>query len=209
MGEGGAPEEATVRLQLLVDDYNERANKLTEIGFNGAVPDLEPRRVEENTEIPADEEAQIQQILKNKAVNTAGGLFKASVIVANGRVILEAARRQGAETKKADGVKVQKKKDEKEDEQMKAIEIYRKWVTDGKKTDGKGYPELSKPDSKTILNILLSRVDPSGLRSKYSSMSECRKWLGELKSGTTWDTEMEQVKNEYTSVLLKNRPKLF
>ena len=124
-------------------------------------------------------------------------------------MILEAARRQGAETKKADGVKVQKKKDEKEDEQMKAIEIYRKWVTDGKKTDGKGYPELSKPDSKTILNVLLSRVDPSGLRSKYSSMSECRKWLGELKSGTTWDTEMEQVKNEYTSVLLKNRPRLF
>ena len=84
-----------------------------------------------------------------------------------------------------------------------------KWVTDGKKTDGKGYPEPSKPDSKTILNVLLSRVDPSGLRSKYSSMSECRKWLGELKSGTTWDTEMEQVKNEYTSVLLKNRPRLF
>ena len=209
LGEGGAPEEATVRLELLVDDYNERARMLNANGFNGDILDLEPRRVEENTEIGADEEAQIQQILKNKAVNAAGGLFKAGIIVANGRVILEAAKRQRENTTKADGAKVQKKKDDTEDEQMKAIEIYRKWLTNGKKTDGNGYPELSKSDSKIILNVLLLRIDPAAGRSKYDSMVKCRKWLGELKGGTTWDTEMEQVKDAYASVLLQNTPRLF
>ena len=33
---------------------------------------------------------------------------------------------------------------------MKVIEIYCKWVTNGKKTDGNGYPELSKSDPKII-----------------------------------------------------------
>ena len=42
LGEGGAPEEATVRLQLLVDDYNERARMLNANGFNGDILDLEP-----------------------------------------------------------------------------------------------------------------------------------------------------------------------
>jgi hypothetical protein len=178
-------------------------------GFNGDILDLGSRRVEENTEIDADEEAQIQQILKNKAVNAAGGLFKAGIIVANGRVILEAAKRQRENTTKADGAKVQKKKDDTEDEQMKAIEIYRKWLTNGKKTDSNGYPELSKSDSKIILNVLLLRIDPAAGRSKYDSMVKCRKWLGELKGGTTWDTEMEQVKDAYASVLLQNTPRLF
>ena len=34
--------------------------------------------------------------------------------------------------------------------------------------------------------------------SAYYSMTECRKWTGELKGERTWVTEMEQVEKEYT-----------
>ena len=102
---------------------------------------------------------------------------------------------------KAKAAKVLKDKCEKNNEALNAIELYRKWVADGKKIDGKGYPELTKPNSKAILNVLLTRIDKDGKRSSYSSMTECRKWLGELKGEKTWVNEMEQVEKEYTGFM--------
>ena len=32
-------------------------------------------------------------------------------------------------------------------------------------------------------------------------MTECRKWLGELKGEKTWVNEMEQVEKEYTGFM--------
>ena len=201
MGAGGAPKEATIRLELLVKDYEECARMLNARGFNGGVLDLEPPRVEKTASIPDDEEAQIQLILKNKVMNKAGSLFKVGVHVANSRVLIEAARRHREGCTKAKAAKVLKDKCEKNNEALKAIELYRKWVADGKKIDGKGYPELTKPNSKAILNVLLTRIDKDGKRSSYSSMTECRKWLGELKGEKTWVNEMEQVEKEYTGFM--------
>ena len=59
MGAGGAPKEATIRLELLVKDYEKCARMLNAKGFNGGVLDLEPPRVEKIASIPDDEEAQI------------------------------------------------------------------------------------------------------------------------------------------------------
>ena len=94
LGEGGAPPEAGERLKLLVDDYTRQALELTSLGFNGDLLDLEPPSVV-NTSIPDGEEAQIQYLLANGKVTKAGGLFKAGVHLANGRVVNEVHRRQG------------------------------------------------------------------------------------------------------------------
>ena len=74
LGEGGAPEEATERLNLLMKDYKEGAERLTRMGFNGEVLDLEPSRVQEKV-IPEGEEAQIKALIKNKSTNSAGGTY--------------------------------------------------------------------------------------------------------------------------------------
>jgi len=43
LGEGGAPMEQLVRMEQLVKDYNESAQRLTDMGFNGEVLDLSRR----------------------------------------------------------------------------------------------------------------------------------------------------------------------
>ena len=55
MGDGGAPEEASRRMELLLKDYQEGARRLTQMGFNGDVLDLEPPRVEEAEYLDGDE----------------------------------------------------------------------------------------------------------------------------------------------------------
>ena len=82
LGEGGAPEEVRVRMESLVDDYSEVAEKLTNSGFNGNILNLAPRQVSRET-FPEDEEAQIEHIIKNKGMTKAGKLYKAGIIMAN------------------------------------------------------------------------------------------------------------------------------
>ena len=53
LGEGGAPEEARKRMELLIKDYEESALELDRLGFNGGVMDVKARHVE-NLEIPED-----------------------------------------------------------------------------------------------------------------------------------------------------------
>ncbi len=49
LGEGGAPEEQLVRIEQLVKDYNDSAQRLTDLGFNGKVLDLKPKTVTANS----------------------------------------------------------------------------------------------------------------------------------------------------------------
>jgi hypothetical protein len=107
LGEGGAPEEAQKRMKLLVDDYEKCGKELDRLGFNGGVMDLEAREVEE-IDIPEDEEALIQHIVDNKLINTAGGLFKCGIQIANCRVVMEASRRVAANDAAEKVKKVQK-----------------------------------------------------------------------------------------------------
>ena len=61
-------------------------------GSNGHVLNLEPANVEDS-EIPADREAQIQAILKSKSINKVGGMFKAGIHLVNGVILIEAGKR--------------------------------------------------------------------------------------------------------------------
>ena len=95
MGEGGAPPEASSRMELLEEEYNECAETLLRLGYNGKVLDLRPRRVAAMEEgLPDDEEAQVQHILDKNLITKSGGLFKTGIIVSNSRVVLEAAKRK-------------------------------------------------------------------------------------------------------------------
>ena len=103
-GEGGAPEEASNMISLVVG--LSRGSKETyrngiQLGCHGLGAWLEHQEVEER-ELLEDEEQMIEGIIKNKTINRAGGLYKIGVHIANCRIILEVARRveERAEMKK-------------------------------------------------------------------------------------------------------------
>ena len=75
MGEGGAPADATNRLDLLHADYCKSGETLREMGFNGAMFGIEPPVVSKDV-IPEGKEAKIQHIIDNWLINKAGGCAK-------------------------------------------------------------------------------------------------------------------------------------
>ncbi len=93
-GEGGAPQEAQDWMHSLVDEYNDIGSRLKTSGLNGDVLSLAPWIVNQEP-LPVDEEAQVEKILQNKGMTKAGKLYKAGIVMANSRVILEAHRRWG------------------------------------------------------------------------------------------------------------------
>ena len=91
LGAGGTPQESLVQMEELVKDYAQSGKKFMEMGYNGEILDLQPRIVIDYI-CPPTEEAQIEHIVKNKLVSSAGGLFKAGILIANSQVVLEGAR---------------------------------------------------------------------------------------------------------------------
>ncbi len=72
------------------EEYKEVAAAVNALGYNGYMLDVVPRKVEE-AEIPSDEEAQIEHIVKSKLINKPGGLFRTGLIVANCQVVMESS----------------------------------------------------------------------------------------------------------------------
>ena len=63
VGAGGAPEEGSERIELLVNNHQEGARRLTEFGYNGDVLNLEPQKVMERV-IPKGDKAKLKAIIK-------------------------------------------------------------------------------------------------------------------------------------------------
>jgi len=74
MGEGGAPADAMNCMDLLHADYRKSAETLTEMGFNGAMFDIELPGVSKDI-IPEGNKAKIQHIIDNRLINKVGGLY--------------------------------------------------------------------------------------------------------------------------------------
>jgi hypothetical protein len=197
LGPGGAPDDAQARIESLVEDYGERSNELTGLGFNGDIFDLAPRRVQE-IDLPANEEAAINLLIKNKGMNKAGSLYKAGVIMANSRVVLEAARRSALLTEKEKENAAQKREDKERQSLSDAVSAFRNWVNQGGKTLEDGSPVLQRKDAVAIVRVLLPRIDVKGERKikEFSTAKACMKWLGEIGRGTTWDEEMRGIESE-------------
>lgn len=209
LGPGGAPEKAKVRIEELVKDYAECSNRLTSLGFNGGVLDLEPRRVQEDT-LPADEEAAVQELVKNKGMNKAGSLYRAGVIMANSRVVLEAAKRVSLQAEK-EKENASRKREEKEEQLiLDGVSAFRRWVAHGRlflEEDGHKYPTLPRKDAIAIVRVLLPRIDIKGeMKMKdLSTAKACIKWLGEIGRGTTWDEEMQVLEGKLEDDGLEGR----
>ena len=201
LGPDGAPVEAQERMNSLVEDYSKSSLTLTSLGFNGDVLDLEPRRVQDVV-LPEDEEAAVQQLMKNKGINKAGSLYKAGEIMANSRVVLEAARRTAIQAKQ-DKDNAAKKKDAKEKQiDSDGVAAFRRWVAQGKQVsenENHRYPILPRKDAVSIMRVLLPRIDVKGeLKMKdFSTAKSCIKWLGEIGRGTTWEDEMQVLEDNF------------
>ena len=201
LGEGGAPEEGTARLVILVDDYNVGAKKVEEMGFNKNILSLRPPVVS-TPKIPEGEEAQIQALVDGKAINKAGAMFKLGLQVANSRVMLEANKRMVKLEEEAKANKERKKKKESEGKDQKAIEAFNAWITKGKCIDTKGHPVLNKDDSLSIIKVLLPKIAPTEKVGDYKTMKKCNEWLGNLAGGSTWEEEMKAIETQFTESIL-------
>ena len=201
----GAPDDKQQMMKLLVQEYNECSATLTRLGFNGCVLNLEPRKVAENETLPDDEEAQIKHIVDNKLISKAGGLFKAGIVVANARVVVEAAKRVKAEEEKKKEEKAEKDKVKEATVTYTALHHFGKWVADGKKYDNNKNPVLSKAAAVAIAKVLLPRIAPKEKVSDYATMKKCNEWLGSIAGGTTWETEMEQYEKEQRETVESRR----
>jgi len=194
LGEGGALEDASRRLKLLVKDYEAIATKLTRMGFNGDVLDLRPRQVkEDDDEIPEDEEKTIQYIIDNKLLNKAGGLFKCGLSIANCRVITEAGRRMAELEKKKKEEKTQKQSAKATQSEWDAFKLYDNWKRAGKPmADGK--PKFASiKNAITILKVLLPKVAPKEKITDYNSGKKALERLVKIAGGSTWETEMDHI----------------
>jgi hypothetical protein len=200
MGEGGAPDDATNRLDHLRADYRKSAETLTEMGFNGAMFDIEPPVVSKDV-IPEGNEAKIQHIIDNRLINKAGGLYKTGLIIANAQVVLEAAKRIAVLDAKAKAKAELKKTIDVLKRDGEAQKAHREWVCEGRLVNDDGNPKLNRKSAHAIVRFLLPRVDIKGeLKMKdFNSMKACVKWLGEVKRGMTWDEHMHAAAEEKTT----------
>jgi hypothetical protein len=198
LGEGGAPPDAGERMQLLLDDYKRQALELTSLGFNGDLLDLEPPSVVD-TSIPEGEEAQIQLLLANGRVTKAGGLFKAGVHLANGRVVNEVHRRQGLLDETARVTKEAKKMSEHDVLAHKARKYHNAWVEGGRNVNPLGHPILRLKEAKCIVKYLLPLIDIVGASKlgDFKTVKVCIAWLGGIGRGMTWDEHMQAATDEF------------
>ena len=92
--------------------------------------------------------------MKNKGINKAGSLYKAGEIMANSRVVLEAARRTAIQAKQ-DKENAAKKKDAKEKQIVSdGVAAFRRWVAQGKQVsenENHRYPILPRKDAVSIM----------------------------------------------------------
>ena len=198
LGDGGAPQEVLTQMEKLTRDYSTCAATLSEQGYNAGVLDLKPRVVVEHT-VPSDGAAQVEHIIKNNLMTSAGGLYKAGVVIANCDVIINASKRAAIEAEQLKERAAQKKIEKHELLQSEGKMAFATWVGNGRKVNGSdGYPILNKKDAFAIVRVLLPRIDVKRelKMGQFKAAKDCIKWLGEIGRGTTWDEEMEAWERE-------------
>jgi len=168
------------------------------VRYNGEVLDLEPP-VAKNAVLLADEDAEVDYIVKNRLINKAGGLFKAGLQIANSRVVIRAAKRIAEEDKLKALAAEQKKKARRETLQSEAKMAFGRWKADGRKMNDNGSPQLKRMDAFAIIRVLVPRLDVKKevKMGVFKTVKDCVTWLGGIRNGTTWDEEMEALEMEW------------
>jgi hypothetical protein len=91
LGDRGVLLEASDQLIALHAEYRRAGDALTSIGLNGAMFDIKLKKAKPAT-VFINDKARINHIIDNHLINKAGGLYKTGLIVANCRIVVEAAK---------------------------------------------------------------------------------------------------------------------
>ena len=97
---------------------------------------------------------QIELIIKNKRMMKVGKLYKAGVIMANSRFVLEVHRRSALLAEKERDDAVQKKKDKEQPYILEGVDAFHRWLAQGKQiinNNGFSYPILVRKDAVAIV----------------------------------------------------------
>ena len=187
---------------MLVSEYEESGAMISRLGFNGGMFDIKPR-VAEKIVSPETDDAAVQAIIDNKAINRPGGVFKIGNLVANCGMVMEAETRIEATGNLEKIEKAQKKKDNAEKDSDDGVIHFGIWVGAGMKVDTNiGNPKLGKEASVDIVKVLFPCIDPGAKGKDYNKMLACEKWLSDLAGGTTWVDEMKS----YEAKMQDNAP---
>lgn len=194
LGDGGAPPESKDRIEKLVEDYSNVRADITQEGYNGNVMDLEPPVASDENPL-VDEDEQVKHIVKHRLINKAGGLYKAGICIANCRAVIRASQIIEEEEKQKTMEKLRKKKNKDDAVLSDAKMAFGRWVSGGRKAIDNGDPELNRKDAFAIVRVLLPRID---IKKKlkmgnFKTVKDCTTWLGGIRSGTTWDEEMQAM----------------
>ena len=142
-------------MEWLVQDYAEGSQRLTDMGYNGFVFDVEMPRVKECV-LPEGTEERIQALMDSGNINRAGTLYKCGTTVINGYELLEAQRRM--EVKKVTD-KEEKEKENAVSEKTKemsdiesALYHWEEWREKDKPVTRQNKPKLSKAAAVAIVN---------------------------------------------------------
>ena len=180
-GPDGAPPADTARMDLLKAEYKEAGEAVTKLGYHGDMLDVVPREAEA-AEIPSDEEAQIEHIVRNKLINKPGGLFRTGLIVANCRVVMESSKQVVREAGELIEVAAAKKVANNKTMENEGVLAYQAWVESGRPKTDEGWPKMHLKPAKSIIKVLLPMIDIKGeLKMKnFDRVGVCLKWLGEI-----------------------------
>jgi hypothetical protein len=201
-GPDGAPPADAARMDLLRAEYKEAGEAVTKLGYHGDMLDVVPREAEA-AEIPSDEEAQIEHIVRNKLINKPGGLFRTGLIVANCRVVMESSKQVVREAGELIEVAAAKKVANNKTMEDEGVLAYQAWVESGRPKTDEGWPKMHLKPAKSIIKVLLPMIDIKGeLKMKnFDRVGVCLKWLGEIARGMTWDQHMR----EYMMIVWEER----
>ena len=144
-----------------------------------------------------EEEDLIEEIVGKKIISSAGGLYKAGVVIANCRAVTQAARRSQALSLEAIGENLEKRKAKERLDRSNARAAFRKWVDQGRKETEDRDPDIkSKKDAIAIIRVLLPKLSAGGPKvtlTSFKTLKDCVHWLGNIRRGTTWHEELEAM----------------
>jgi hypothetical protein len=142
----------------------------------------------------------INHNVDNCLINKVGGFYKTGLIVANCRVVVEAAKWVAMLERGAKAAAVMKKTTKAMKHNCEAQKAHADWVAAGWLVDEDGNPHLTKKDSHAIVKFLLPRLDikiKGELKLKdFSLIKACVRWLGGIARGMSWDKHMVAAANQ-------------
>ena len=186
LGDGGASEDMTQKLQDMTTEYESLKSKVSDAGLNESVFNVKLPVHKKKASLQKSEEEQVAELVKKKGAFKAGAQWcTLGFTLMGSRAIIKAQAVQLQE-ESANKKKKQGEKDDKVykrvDDALNAYKIY-------KTCDNEDYSKMSIDDWKSIIMFLLPVYDASVAPSKFTSKKKMidRLFQFEEQYGMKWD----------------------